>query len=84
LLEVYFRETKEIISYSVKRSQNAPNTIRLEVGPLSNGELGLLLKMITHPLAKGILDGSVRPSEAGFSEDETECVKSKVLTKEFD
>ncbi len=84
LLEVYFRETREIICYSVKRSQRPPTTIRLEVGPLSNGELGLLLKLVTHPLGRGILDGRVRPREAGFSEADVEHVRSKVLIKEFD
>ncbi len=83
MLEVYFKETKEIISYAVKRSQHPTITIRLEVGTVSNGELGLLLKLVTHPLAKGILEGSVRPRDAGFSDAQVECVKGKVLIKEF-
>ncbi len=83
MLEVYFKETKEIISYAVKRSQCPTITIRLEVGPVSNGELGLLLKLVTHPLGKGILEGSVRPGEAGFSDAEVERVKDKLLIKEF-
>ena len=83
MLEVYFKETKEIISYAVKRSQHPTITIRLEVGTVSNGELGLLLKLVTHPLGKGILEGSVRPGEAGFSDAEVERVKDKLLIKEF-
>jgi len=79
MLQVEFEPDRVILT----KIRSNEETARVEASGLSNGELGCLLKVCSHPDGGGLLEGRIQSIEAGVSQEQLQLLMSKIRMSEF-